>query len=131
MFKRASLVGGAVPIPSPLATQQAKTANSSTAKLTPPIIHGELNFNVAIVIIILSSAPPPTAQLTNDKENKPHPPLLDPKYLSSDPQIKWQANVTPNVTTTLKYSPVTLAGGGGIKGTPVTKSSSYFPNSTQ
>lgn len=46
MFKRAGMVGGAVPIPSPLASQQAKAANSSTVKLTPPTTYGELNYNV-------------------------------------------------------------------------------------
>ena len=49
MFKRAGLVGGAVPIISPLAAQQAKAANSSTVKLTPPTTYGEQNYNVDIL----------------------------------------------------------------------------------
>ena len=51
-FKRTGLVGGAVPIPSPLAAQQAKAANSNTAKSTPPTIYGELNCGVANMLRI-------------------------------------------------------------------------------
>jgi len=79
-------------------------------------------------------APPPTTLTSNNKENKPRPPLLDPKYLTSDHPVKqqqWQANVTPNITTTLKYSPVTLSGGGAKSGAAPIYKSSYFPNSTQ
>ena len=63
MFKRAGMVGGAVPIPSPLAAQQAKAANSSTVKLTPPTTYGEQNYNEDIVIIL--SYHQPLLQLHN------------------------------------------------------------------
>ena len=49
MFKRAGMVGGAAPNISPLVAQQVKTANSSTAKLTPPTTYGELNCSVDIL----------------------------------------------------------------------------------
>ena len=52
MFKRAGMVGGAVPIPSPLAAQQTKAANSSTVKLTPPTTYGEQNYNEDVVITL-------------------------------------------------------------------------------
>ncbi|XP_065906289.1 spindle assembly abnormal protein 6 homolog isoform X2 [Dysidea avara] len=120
MFKRTGLVGGAVPTPSPLAVSAAqyiKTSNSSTAQLTTPTF-----------------APPTSTKLSSDKENKPRPPLLDPKYLTADVPIKsqqWQGSVTPNITTTLKYSPVTLSGGVTKGGAPPKLMSAYFPNSTQ
>jgi len=83
--------------------------------------------------IALSVAPPTSTQLSNDKENKPRPPLLDSKYLTADVPIKsqqWQGSVTPNVTATLKYSPV-MSGGVNKGGAPPKLMSAYFPNSTQ